>query len=108
MRNMKNYEKTLRQVNGDFMFQYGKFSVLNISVYHKLINSFDTVPTKILMGSASNSLWSKYVLLIHSWVPFIGILFRMCVLLVRLIHRGGFLYCVNQMLVFKIILDPLK
>lgn len=72
------------------MFQYGKFSVLNISVYHKLRNGFDTVPTKILMGSPSNSLWSEYIL-IHSWVPFIGILFRMCVLLVRLIYRGAFL-----------------
>lgn len=73
------------------MCQYGKFSVFNISAYHKLINSFDTVPTKILIGSPSNSLWLKYILLIRSWLPFTGILFRTYLLLVRLIYRRAFL-----------------
>lgn len=42
-----------------------------------MTKGFDTMPIKMLIGTPKSFLCPKYIiLLIHSWVPFIDILYR--------------------------------
>ena len=42
-----------------------------------MTKGFDTMPIKMLIGTPKSFLCPKYIiLLIHSWVPFIDVLYR--------------------------------